>query len=310
MISSQVLENLLRMRFVIVKEGTTHFIVCCPFCQRRGNTPDTKFKLYISKEQTGAGYRSGLRCFRCDFIGAITALFPSLAPTNARDLWKMALQTNGSSVTAIEPIPKDVIPCNDLPDTHLVKRYLHTRRITESNFLFCYSYERRREDGRIMSFGPRIIIPVICEQRYCGFQGRAYGDRPPKYVNAVGFQKSQALYGWDNVMEDNDLVIVEGVFDTYGFYFGQAVAAFGKELSQKQQQLILSKQFKRIIIMFDQDAGIQSKKTAQLLAKYRSNVYWANKLPWKDPGSVSQWENMNFISQGPSIWRNSGLQKI
>lgn len=308
-VSASMLDALVRRRFPDRRESERHYQVNCPFCPTRGQGPDTKKKLYISKHPVGVGYREGIRCWRCNTVGPITLLFPALQPTAAADLWPA--HPGEPTAPPLEALPAFSTPIAELPSTHPIRRYLTGRGIPDPppDLLFCYDYRRPTAQGREISYGPRIIFPVMCAGHYQGFHARAFGPRLPKYVNSDGLHPGQVLYNWDRVFDQLDLTIVEGVFDAFAFGLEQVVASFGKALSDTQVRLLLSRDFRRYILLYDADALANAKSAAAQLARYRSNV-WVGVLPWKDPSAAGRFVAQDFVRQGQSAWRSVGLQKV
>lgn len=121
----------------------------------------------------------------------------------------------------------------------------------------------------------RLAIPVHdVDGVLVGFKGRAYrpehqprylilGDAPEREVR-YGFQtyhKSQHVFALDRAdtqASDGEIVIVEGELNAiamHSYGFTNAVAVAGKDFSQRQRELIVSRAQSAIIYFDDDDAG-------------------------------------------------------
>ena len=129
-------------------------------------------------------------------------------------------------------------------------------------------------------FANRIIIPIIDENNNCvGFSGRILDkENQVKYLNSKEskfFHKQKILYNFDqakNNFQQNEIYIVEGFFDVYGFErlnIHNVVATMGVNFSQAHVKLLKKYGIKKIKLCFDQDnAGqIATLKIIDVLLK-------------------------------------------
>lgn len=144
------------------------------------------------------------------------------------------------------------------------------------------------------SYSGRIIFPIMCGRLKSFYARRIYDWMEPKYKNPPGSKHSQLLYNYDNIPSQCDLVcVVEGCTDVlrltdYGMF---AVATSGKKISSEQISLLVSKEPKEVVALFDGDAYVENQKSFEKLS-YRLNAFMAylpkkgvvkNKTEYYDP---------------------------
>jgi transcription elongation factor Elf1 len=99
------------------------------------------------------------------------------------------------------------------------RTYLEARRIDSTKF---YYAEKFKEFAN--SFKPtfantdleesRIIIPLYYQKDLIGFQGRALGPSPNKYITVMLFDDAPKIYGLDDVKKEEQVYVTEGPFDS------------------------------------------------------------------------------------------------
>ena len=111
----------------------------------------------------------------------------------------------------------------------------------------------------------RIIFPVYENEEMVYFQARCVGEGHPKYLNPKKghFKKSRRAIIFNLERAKDEVVITEGWLDAISIKNG--VATFGKMVSEEQVLLLLSRKFKRYIILFDDDATKESLQLAERL---------------------------------------------
>jgi DNA primase len=120
-------------------------------------------------------------------------------------------------------------------------------------------------------FAGRIMIPVYCDQRLVGVQGRTiFEGVEPKYLFAKGFRKSEFLFGFDLARSAKVVIVVEGVFDAMKGY-PYAVASFGAGITDTQLKLLATHWNRCIFIPDSDEAGqIGTTHAIEWLSKYIS----------------------------------------
>lgn len=114
----------------------------------------------------------------------------------------------------------------------------------------------------------RSIIPVHYKKDKVGFIARATKSwQSPKYLFSDGFKKANYLYNYDKALvrslETACLFLVEGQGDVWRMYEAgveNCVGLFGKDISNKQKELLLKSGATKLVILTDNDqAGRESK---------------------------------------------------
>lgn len=134
----------------------------------------------------------------------------------------------------------------------------------------------------------RLILPVFESGELVYYQARALDSTKPKYINPKNTEcvgKSNCVFNLDRAAEFESIVICEGIFSAISA--GEnAVAVFGKELSQRQAVKIFLKGVRKATILFDPGTEKESIKAAEVLSR-RLDVRIAE-LKGGDPNEVSQ----------------------
>jgi len=146
--------------------------------------------------------------------------------------------------------------------------------------------------GPVGKFKNRIIIPIFYNRKLVHFTSRDVTNKQEsKYLHEstdkIGYTIHNFLYNIDTVKSDK-IIIIEGVTDVWRMGDG-FVCSFGYSVAQEQIALMMKKNIKNIIILFDNEerALKQAEKTAsELDGIFNVNVF---KLPFdvKDPGELS-----------------------
>lgn len=270
--------------------------ICCPFCVARGRSVDQNFKLYLNPVKDAA------HCFRCEYSGRVSNLIPQLA----------VFESSFAEVERHPPFTEsDIEACpacvdvTQLPEGSMARTYIEGRGFpidtVPGRFFYCSDYRKGN-----YSFGARLIMPVHQGGVYRGFQARTLEDHKIKYVNATGMDKRYLLYNYDwAIQQDDELIITEGIFDCLKAG-PTAVAAFGKAVSPEQIRLIALGNFRKIIILLDND-GTAKKDIAQLSKALAPNfnTYIALLDDNRDAGDLSYEEIRRFL-----LDPNSNVRKI
>lgn len=274
--------KLISARFGDYKQSGDEIQVCCPFCELNGHTPDENYKLYINP------VRNVFNCFRCGSKGRSSDMIPQLGiQLSIEDLVVKRVKPKFVYDNyEVEPLPPGV-PLTELPKEHPAIQYLSNRDLS-LDYLGDRVYFTEQLICNTFTFGPRLIFPVFQAGTYRGYTARTIlDDGFPKYKTAHGMVKAGMLYNFDTAFSQSEqLVITEGVFDCLRIG-DQAVALFGKSISEQQIRLIHLGDFKRIIFMLDPDAKTEMEVAADFFTS-NYDVYICH-LPEgvKDPGDLS-----------------------
>lgn len=127
-------------------------------------------------------------------------------------------------------------------------------------------------DIRYSEYSKRVIFPIRDHnRRLVGWQGRdVTGTNPIKILTQPsGLKKSLLLYNFHSVKEESCITLVEGPIDCHKAYQCNAIATFGKLISDDQLTLLmLSDNLQTVNIGLDPDAQKERSELASLLAPF------------------------------------------
>lgn len=123
------------------------------------------------------------------------------------------------------------------------------------------------------AFSNRVIIPIKMNGKYYGWQGRHILNvsKSDRIRNSVGFKRDSMVMFLDNLLGNDDCIIAEGPFDAIKFYkAGGFVSTMGKYVSDKQLDLILKFNPRRVFLALDDDAMTE---TLELVKKIKTRSF-------------------------------------
>ena len=166
--------------------------------------------------------------------------------------------------------------------------YLRNRGITPE---LCERYEFGTTK-MFRKYDNYILIPIRDNGEVRGFIGR-YGskevpDGKLRYNNSTGTQFSQLLFGYDEITQNtNTVILVEGVFDKiavdkvldlWSSEDIKCVCTFGKKISEEQIAKLKIKGVARVILLYDFDAIKEIKKFGlELENHFVTDITFTNK---------------------------------
>lgn len=249
---SQIIEKEAVSKFgrIYTKYKTDEWLFPCPKCKK------------ANRENLHINLKTGIyHCFHCDYSGKLKTKY-SLANLQEKSEINIA---KGSSEVYLRPFNKQALT----PEQIFA---LHKRGLSDEDIRY---YQ--------ISGGKRIQIPnrvignfsdMICAWEWRKDRVTKYN---PKYLYSEGVEKSQVLFNIQNIKENSDITLCEGIFNaiTAG---RNAVASYGCSLSDRQLALLLSAKPKSITIAYDSDAPGQkgALKALDMLRKtrYSGKVYY------------------------------------
>lgn len=104
----------------------------------------------------------------------------------------------------------------------------------------------------------RVYFPIMMDGKCYGWQARAIDKVPDseRMRNNTGFRRESLVMFLDNVKQGGHVIICEGPVDALKFdKVGGAVATMGKVVTNKQLDLILSKNPQKVYLALDDDAA-------------------------------------------------------
>jgi predicted RNA-binding Zn-ribbon protein involved in translation (DUF1610 family) len=125
----------------------------------------------------------------------------------------------------------------DLPkasEVSIAKEYLEKRQLDPEKFYFADKFKHWTNSQKVTfdTIGrdeSRIIIPMYdADSNFIGFQGRALGPNPVKYITVMLSDDAPKIYGLDKVDSSEPIYIVEGPFDST--FIKNAVAMCGSDV--------------------------------------------------------------------------------
>lgn len=226
--------------------------VSCPFC------PDGDPSYHL-----GINARSKfITCWRCPAKGTISKYIMKIQnvsfkesihiiKTYANTLALKDLTSPTESFDSPRYLKHDFKLINELQSPH--KQYLESRNLNPS-FLF-KKYDLQCIGPGQGQWSNRIYIPVKQRNKTVAYTARAITEAKVPYKNAPDssciISVKDTLYNIDSVK--NTIVVVEGPIDVWNTGDG-FVCTFGTKFTD--QQVSLLRQYKKIFILFDQDAEI------------------------------------------------------
>ena len=152
--------------------------------------------------------------------------------------------------------------------------YLHGRGVTAElieHFGIAYCKLNMRVGERLFRTRGRVIIPIKdFEGRVVSWQGRDItGESRLKYLFPPGFKGSEYLFNASSLVPGpaaDYVILCEGVFDVFGWWragFRNAVATFGKKISEAQVALLRRLRPGKIFVAWDSDAAWERHEFCQ-----------------------------------------------
>jgi len=255
------------------KNVTRNWIeINCPFC---GNDPS--FHCGISPQKL-------FNCYICGERGDVIKLVKQIESCSwhkAKDIIEQFSEdlTGDLKKEDIVCIPK--IDLLNLPKiSSSLPKEIHKLYLIKRNFdpdylekkyklKFCYN---------IGEWKFRIIIPFYLDRQLITYTGRDVTEKAEIKYKHLANEKSvvpvkKTLYNIDSILEGDSIIIVEGVTDVWRL--GEsAIATMGIQYTQEQVEMILKKNPKKVIVLFDADkkAIAQAYKLANQLSLFIKDV--------------------------------------
>lgn len=212
-------------------------------------------------------------------------------PAREKDVLLRGSRHSNDPIRATMPGP--LMPVNRLLPDHPARVYLEGRGYDVSclheRFRVCYCAESFL---RYATATNRIIVPVYQGGEVYGWQARYIGQtdwkQVPKYYSMPGMKKSALLYNIDSACQFPLVVVCEGTSDVWRVG-PQAVALFGKTISQTQQQLLATHWGKgAVVTLLDGDAQDDAQQVYDALRGKVSRLVRVALPPGYDPGDMAQ----------------------
>ena len=210
----------------------------CPLCgDSQKNKSKTRGYLYAVKTNTN------FKCHNCGASMSFNNFLKKIDPTLHRQytLEKFKEGYTGKNFVVEEPKFEFSKPTFskklDLPkasSNQLAKEYLEKRKLNPEKFYFADKFQewvnsQKPTFNKIVRDESRIIIPMYDTQNnLIGFQGRALGSSPNKYITVMLSDDAPKIYGLDQIDFTKPIYIVEGPFDST--FIQNSVAMCGSDV--------------------------------------------------------------------------------
>jgi len=269
--------------------STDEIIYRCPFCFKLRGDYDKKGHLYIHMKKLV------YFCHRCGARGSlISKEFDSDTILETREKFEDLL---------LSFVNKDVKECRYpyyIPSLYpyfseLAHSYLVSRGVTNDLQRF---YDIRI--GAIASdmFG-RIIIPnIVHKTNYTDiYVGRSYvGHGKYKYKMPVNAPRGKAVFNLHRIKLGSPIIITEGVFSAISAG-KNAVATYGKYVSDYQMKLILGNKPSTVFVCLDTDAfDTATKLCDRILSQSRVEVRLVELPEDQDPSDLGHEKFLDYLS--------------
>ena len=258
----------------------------CPLCgDSQKNKSKTRGYLYAVKTNTN------FKCHNCGASMSFNNFLKKIDPTLHRQytLEKFKEGHTGKNFVVEEPkfeFSKPIFSKKlDLPkasSNQLAKEYLEKRKLNPEKFYFANKFQewvntQKPTFNKIVRDESRIIIPMYDTQNnLIGFQGRALGSSPNKYITVMLSDDAPKIYGLDQIDFTKSIYIVEGPFDST--FIQNSVAMCGSDVD------IRSFSWSDYIWVFDNEP--RNREIVNRISKtiYRGEqvVIWPTNIVQKD----------------------------
>jgi 5S rRNA maturation endonuclease (ribonuclease M5) len=293
---------------VYLAEGGTELVIACPLCF------DEKQKLYISAA-TAAWI-----CFRCNSRGGLHSLLLEVCELSPNEAYPMEMallegKKQRPALIVSRPAPASTIelPPGFMPDQgdglaacYLQHRCLDGDWAPELGIGYCL----------VGYYHHRVIVPVVTQGALRTFVARTWlEDEPKKVLMPPGSQAERALFGYDNLVGGETVILCEGVFDTLRMWaagYREAVATLGAHVTELQRNLVKRLAPRSVVLLRDADeAGRESAiKDAKALSEAMLNVSIANLPNGTDPGSASPVQIRRALDEARPVELQLGIEAL
>ena len=197
----------------------------CPIC---GDSEKTKNKArgYLYKIKTNTNYK----CHNCGISLSFNNFLKQVDPALHKEytLEKFKEGHTGKNFVAKEPkfefekpkFKKTLkIGLPKASSNQDAKKYLEDRKLDPDKFYYTDKF-KEWTNSKVHTFDdltydePRIIIPLIYEDKFVGYQGRSLGPSKVKYITVMLDDDAPKIYGLDKVGRDAPVFVTEGPFDS------------------------------------------------------------------------------------------------
>ena len=271
----------------------------CPFCGKIN-------KMYVSVEDNeyGIGF---FKCYSCDNrskgngVSKVASLLAVIENIEIREILSKYFKTNSSNNKTKREITLNLIEETRHKEktlSNLVKNWKEvslppgTRVLTESDsreLEYLKSRGLSFDDAKLLRvmmmeaktgnfkedmFMERVIFPLHIGEKLYGYVARDItGNNKLKILNSSGPMTTEYLWNFNNIKNQEHIILTEGIFDAITCGVLNSCAVLGKTFLQNQGRLLLLKAInpKKITVFYDSGAFNDSVKTCEALAQSLPN---------------------------------------
>ena len=217
----------------------------CPYCgDSSKNKNKTRGYFYSKKNELL------FKCHNCGvgrtFANFLKDNFPDLYDQYLMDRYSRGLTGKGSNTpnpkfdfkTPVFKLkPKGLQPISSLDEDHPAKKYLLGRKIPLSKLsnLFYVDKYKTWVNSQVPTFEdtmgdhPRIIIPLINNNEWFGFQGRSLNPRDKmRYITTILDKSPPKIFGLDTANYGDVIYVTEGPIDS--LFLDNSIAMVGADI--------------------------------------------------------------------------------
>ena len=184
--------------------------------------------------------------------------------------------------------------CSIRPETKQIAKLRTFRKETLDDFEigFIDKIQLINKKGEAYTLFNRIFFPIYFDEKYVGFSLRRVEESDiMKWSHQPrDFNVGRILYNYDNVADEEEIIIVEGIYDVLAFVeIGiPAVCTFGSNLSTEQRDLLL-KTGADITFAYDgDDAGRKATEKAVEMLRNKATLRLVDFGDGEDPESITR----------------------
>lgn len=267
----------------------------CPFCEKRGKPPDSKFHMYVNLND------GVCHCFRCEYANGLDAFLSDIG------ISADGYVSTPKSKPKSKPIPKLRLPSNfqtilpvDSTFDKMFYKYLQSRNVPDDRI-------QKHQMGYVTSgdWVWRAIIPFYNYGELEYYVGRGIRDTQyPKYMNPT-HPRSQVVFNLESAETVSSFIaICEGVFSALA-WGDHGLGLLSKKATAQQVSRIVEIVNRRkldVLISLDGDAKPEAYALAKLLQSYDiPNVLIAIFPEDGDPASSYPLRFVSYCGEGATM---------
>ena len=187
-----------------------------------------------------------------------------------------------------------VMECSIHPEAKPLAKLRSFRKETLDNAEvgFLDTIQLINKAGEVYTLNNRIFFPIHFDEKYVGFSLRRVDETDiMKWSHQPrDFNVGRILYNYDNAVDENEIVVVEGIYDVLAFKeIGvEAVCTFGSNLSDAQRDLLLQTGADICFAYDGDDAGRSATKKAMSKLHNKATLKQIDFDEGEDPDSVTR----------------------